>query len=77
MTLLALVDYGFIVAFFIGLAILVLIMVVPHSQEGAAGKGAVSPQRTAATYGLVAVLFALCIVLTFFVEKHRPSLNSS
>ena len=76
MALLALVDYGFIVAFFVGLALLVLIMSASRSQEETVAKATRSVQRNIPAYGFLATLFVLFIVLTFLVRKKPSSLSS-
>jgi len=77
MALLALVDYGFIVAFFVGLALLVLIISIPRSQEDTASKKTRSGQRNIPAYSILATLFVLLIVLTFLVRKKRSPLSLS
>lgn len=75
MTLLALVDYGFIVAFFVVLAVLVLLMTEPHQQEDTASNAIRSVQRNAAAYSFLAALFVLFIVLTLFARRNHSALH--
>jgi ABC-type dipeptide/oligopeptide/nickel transport system permease component len=76
MALLAIIDYGFIVAFFIGLALLLLVMVTPHSQGDTVSKAPGSVQSDVPAYGLLAALLVLLILLTFLTRKEQSSLNS-
>ncbi|GAC1391146.1 MAG: hypothetical protein NVS4B11_05440 [Ktedonobacteraceae bacterium] len=77
MTLLAIVDYGFIVAFFVGLAVLILVIAGSRSQEVGVLAPTPSSREKTASYGLLTMLFILLIIVTFFIEKNHSPVDPS
>jgi hypothetical protein len=77
MTPMALIDYGLILIFFIGVAGLVLVIARPHPAEEKATNAISSPQKEAPNYAILAALFALLIVATIFARREPSHVSSS
>ena len=77
MALLAIVDYGLIVLFFVGVASLLLVVVLPDTRTKSSTRGKTSSQKTTGAYIVLAVLFLLLVALTFLAQKEQPRGNTS
>lgn len=73
MTLLAMVDYGLIVLFFIGVAGLIIVVARPQTSEKAekAHEDIQSPPKSKEAYALFAALLLILATLTFFAQRDR------
>ncbi len=69
MSLLAMIDYGLIVLFFIGVGGLILLVARACVQEDAEPQALPSPRRAKGAYALLALLIALAVV----VQRGRSS----
>ena len=70
MSLLATIDYGLIVVFFIGITGLLLLS-IRSGQQTAAAATLPSPREQPATYVFLAALFLLLIILTTLTKKRQ------
>jgi accessory gene regulator protein AgrB len=70
MTMLAMIDYGLIVLFFIGVTGLILVIAYAPAHE-ATPQAVPPPQKAKEAYAFLAVLFILLIMLAFFVWRGR------
>ncbi len=74
--MLALIDYGFIIVFFVGLFVLVLVIARPRP-EAVAAQGTVtshiaaSPGTKKISFALIAALFVLFLIVTVLSQREH------
>jgi hypothetical protein len=74
-SLLAIVDYGLVIIFFICITSLLLLYVRSYRQRGAVSAITPSLRESPATYLFLAMLFILLIILTVLVQKRHDKNN--
>lgn len=75
MTLLALMDYGLLIIFFLGVAGLLLVVVRSGAAEEKPAVARASVQREPGSYLLLVALFSFLALLAFIVQKERGGTN--
>ena len=77
--MLAIVDYGFIVAFFVILFCFILLIVKPPSKVPATQevKQTKLPRKHMLEYGVIAGLIGFFLLLTILLERNRSRPGSS
>lgn len=79
--MLAIIDYGFIAAFFIILFGFVLLIAKTQSEEqtetAVQTKASVTPQKQVIEYGVLAALFGFFLFLTVLIERNKAHPGAS
>ncbi len=73
MPLLAMIDYGLIVLFFLGVGCLILLVASARVQEDEEPQALPSPRQARGAYALLVLLLALFIALTVVVQRGKSS----